>query len=393
MNPWRSLAGLPRDVWVLFTVTLVNRSGTMVMPFLALYVSRELALGNGLAGWMLTTIGLCGLVVAPLSGRLVDRFGAVRVLNASLFGAGAVLLGFPFARSVPALFAAVAAWAVMNEMMRPASLAVAADAAPPELRKQSFAVSRLAVNLGMSIGPVIGGFLAERSYALLFIVNAATSLAAGMLLLALPLELRWAAKRDASAAPGETAPALPWWSGDARLVAMLVASVPVGIVFFQVLGAMPLYLERDLKLTESTIGLVFAVNTVLIVLFEVPLNDAMAGWSHRASLVTGAAFTALGFGALAFAIGPWSAALTVAVWTIGEMILFPSQAAYVSELAPPEHRGRYMGLYTMTFAVAFSAAPWLGTRLLDSIGGPALWVCTFAFGLLSAALYARVART
>ena len=390
MNPWKSLAGLPRDVWVLFAVTLVNRAGTMVLPFLALYVSKELGHGNAVAGWVLTACGLSGFVIAPIAGRLADRLGATKVLNASLFLSAGILLLFPFARSLPALFAVVIAWSLVAETMRPASLATAADAAPPELRKQSFAVSRLAVNLGMSIGPVIGGFLAERSYALLFVANATSSLLAGMLLLLMPLELRWAAKRTAGAAPPA---ALPWWSGDRRLVAVLLASLPVGLVFFQILAAMPLYLERDLAMSESTIGLVFAVNTVLIVLFEVPLNDAMAGWSHRASLVTGTLFTAAGFGALAFAVGPVSAALTVAVWTVGEMILFPSQSAYISELAPPEHRGRYMGLYTMTFAFAFSAAPWVGTRLLDSVGGPALWVCTFAIGLLSAALYARVART
>ena len=322
MNPWKSLRGLPRDVWVLFTVTLVNRAGTMVLPFLALYIAEENGLGFGrtVAGGVLTAYGAIALVMGPVAGRLADRFGAVAVMKISLIGSGIVLLAFPFARTLPALVLVTVLWGAVAELLRPASLAIAADAAPPEQRRQAFAVNRLAVNLGMSVGPVAGGFLAEHSYALLFVADAATGLLAALLLFLLPLELKWASPH-VRAEPG--AAAASWWVGDRRLLFVLAACIPVALVFFQLMAALPLYLKQDLHMGESTLGFVFGVNTVLIVLTEVPLNAAMARWSHRASLSLGAALTAIGFGALAIVTGPISAAGTVVIWTVGEMVLFP----------------------------------------------------------------------
>lgn len=390
VNPWRSLGGLPRDVWVLFVVSLVNRAGTMVMPFLALYIAETNGLGFGasVAGGVIMAYGAVALVMGPIAGRLADRFGAVNVMKASLIGSAAVLALFPFARSLPALVAVTLAWALAAELLRPAALAIAADAAPPEQRRASFAVSRLAVNLGMSIGPVAGGFLAEISYSFLFYVDAATSLAAAGLLFLLPLELRWAAPREvarrAPDTPGRT------WVSDTRLLWVLAASLPTALVFFQLIAALPLYMKRELAMGESVVGMVFAVNTVLIVLTEVPLNAAMSRWSHRKSMATGAIFTAVGYGALAFAVGPVTTAMTVVLWTVGEMILFPSLSAYVSELSPAEQRGRYMGLYAMNFSLAFAIGPWIGTRLLETIGGPALWLLCLGVGLLSAVMFLRV---
>lgn len=391
LNPWNSLRGLPRDVWVLFVVSLVNRAGTMVMPFLALYIAEKNGLGFGasVAGAVITGYGIVALVMGPIAGRLADRFGPVNVMKVSLIGSAAALTLFPFAHTVPALVGVTTLWAAFAELLRPAALAVAADAAPPEQRRASFAVSRLAVNLGMSVGPVAGGFLAEISYSFLFYVDAATSLAAAMLLFALPLELKWGAKRET---PAETAIATPGrtWITDTRLLWVLAASLPVALVFFQLIAALPLYMKRDLRMGESVVGMVFAVNTILIVLTEVPLNAAMSRWSHRKSLATGAIFTALGYGALVFAIGPVSTAMTVILWTIGEMILFPSLSAYISDLSPAEQRGRYMGLYSMNFSLAFAIGPWAGARLLDSIGGPPLWILCCGVGLLSAVMFLRV---
>ena len=392
MNPWRSLRGLPRDVWVLFVVSLVNRAGTMVMPFLALYIAEAngLDFGASVAGGAIMAYGVVALVMGPIGGRLADRFGAVTVMKVSLLGTGAVLAIMPVARTIPSLVAVMLLWALFAELLRPASLAIAADAAPPEQRRASFAVGRLAVNLGMSIGPVAGGFLAEISYSFLFYVDAATSVAAAALLFVLPLELKWAAPR---AAPGEPAPATTpgrTWMTDTRLLWVLAASLPVALVFFQLIAALPLYMKRDLRMSESMVGIVFSVNTILIVLTEVPLNAAMSRWSHRMSLATGAVFTAVGYGALVFAIGPISTAMTVVLWTIGEMILFPSLSAYISDLSPAEQRGRYMGLYAMNFSIAFALGPWLGTRVLDTIGGPWLWVACFGVALLSAVMFLRV---
>ena len=390
-NPWRGLEGLPREVWLLFGTTLVNRAGTMALPFLVLYLTRGLGLPAGHAGFALAVFGLGAMVGAPLAGRLSDQVGPLQVMRGSLLLSGAVLLVFPLLGSYPALLAATFVWAVIGESFRPASLAVVGDLVPPEQRKAAFAVSRLAINLGMSVGPAVGGFLATVSFPALFLVDGATSLAAGVLLVLVPW--RAAGGTRPPAEPHEDSLAAP--TGvlrDRRARVLLVAMFLVGVVFLQHEGAMPVFLVRDLHFTEAFYGLLFTVNTLLIILLEVPLNTAMAGWPHRPALVLGALLTAAGFGLLAVASSPAAVIATVVVWTFGEMILFPTSAAYVAEIAPAGRRGEYMGAYSMAFSLAFVVGPWAGTALLDRLGGGVLWTATFVCGAVAAGVMAAVDR-
>jgi len=155
-------------------------------------------------------------------------------------------------------------------------------------------------------------------------------------------------------------------------------------VFFQIDATLPLYLVDDLSLPVSFFGLLFTLNTMLIILIEVPLNLATAHWPHRRALVLGALLFAVGFGALAFATGPLSVAATVVIWTFGEMILFPVAASYVSELAPPSRRGEYMGAYWMAFALAMMIGPLAGTLFMARYGATALWLIVLVVGLFAA---------
>jgi MFS family permease len=135
---------------------------------------------------------------------------------------------------------------------------------------------------------------------------------------------------------------------------------------------------------------VFTVNTLLIVFLEVQINTSTAHWPHGRCLALGASLTAAGFGALAFARGPWSVMATVVVWTFGEMILLPGMSAYAADIAPADRRGEYMGLYSMAFGAAFTVAPWLGTELLDRLGANVLWGAMFALAMVSAAAMSRL---
>jgi predicted MFS family arabinose efflux permease len=388
-NPWSGLRGLPRDVWALALTTLVNRMGTMALPFLVLYLTRSLHFTPGDAAFALASFGVGSLVSAPLAGKLCDRVGAYRVMVGALLASGVVMMAYPLVHGLPAIVALTVLWAVLGEAFRPANLTALADATRPEDRKRANALVRLAVNLGMSIGPAVGGLLATISFSALFVVDGATTLlAAGVLVAA----YRGARARPAAAAPapGAAPPRVPGGVlRDRRMLSFLMASSLVAAVFFQHVGAMPLYLVRDLHLTEAHYGMLFAVNTVLIVLFEVQVNTATAHWSHRRGLVVGSLLCTVGFGALAFATGLWSAAATVLVWTLGEMILFPGMSAYVADVAPPERRGEYMGAYQMSFGLAFAVAPWAGTTVLDRFGGQAVWAATAVCGVAATAVIAR----
>jgi len=402
LNPWRDLGGLPREVWVLFAATLVNRAGTMALPFLVLYLTRRLGYPAGRAGLILTVYGVSALVVGPIAGRLSDRFGPLRVMKTSLVLSGLVLLAFPLARGA-GIAVATALLAVTSESFRPANLSIISSLVAAERRKAAFALNRLAVNIGMSIGPALGGLLATVSFPTLFRVDGATSIAAGIILalsfrrVTTPEETNGAkpggAKSDETAEPGKATTFLRRQFGvfaDRRLVYFLAALLPLLLVLFQNESVMPLFLVRDLGMTEAGYGLMFTINTAIIILLEVPLNTAIAGWPHRRTLVSGALLFAAGFGALALVNSPAGVAATVVVWTFGEMILLPGSSAYVADIAPPERRGEYMGLFTMSFSLAFAVGPWVGTNVYERHGPRAVWLGTLALGLLSAALLWRV---
>ncbi|HZF11930.1 MAG TPA: MFS transporter [Thermoanaerobaculia bacterium] len=422
LNPWSGLKGLSARLWLLATATLINRAGTMVLAFLTLYLTKTQGYTAAQAGAFLALYGGVAIGAAPLAGRLCDRFGPLPVIVAGLLSNGLVLLAFPWAHG-PWIVLATFAMAATNETTRPAALAAVTAWSAPEERRMGFALIRLAINLGVSIGPALGGFLATRSFRFLFWIDGATALAAGVVLLAVAARLgltgRVVSDRQERAAggaqtrppgsdtlrvqavdaPSSPAPAdprrrrdaSPWTDG--RFLIFLAVNLLVTMVFFQHNSTMALYVVQTLGLSTAIYGLMFTLNTLVIVLLEVPINAAMADWPFRRSLALGALLSGLGFGGLALVSSAWGVAATVLVWTFGEMILFPTAAAFSAHCAPPERQGAYMGLYSMSSAAAFALGPWAGTRLLAAWGGPVLWGIVFLCGLVAAGLFWRMAET
>ena len=153
---------------------------------------------------------------------------------------------------------------------------------------------------------------------------------------------------------------------------------------------MALFLVQDLSLSAAAYGLLFTVNTLMIVFLEVPINLATGHWSHRRTLVLGTALCAAGFGALAVTRSLGAVIASTAVWTFGEMLLFPGMANYLTAIAPEKRRGEYMGLAQMMMGLAFTVGPWAGLQILARYGGRALWISMLALGLVSAFLLSRV---
>jgi predicted MFS family arabinose efflux permease len=365
----------------------------MVLPFFVLYLTREAGLSARQASLYVLLYGAGSLVAAPFAGRLSDRVGPIRIMRGSLFLSGSLLLAFPFVRGRVAIAAMTVALSVAAESFRPANLTIFGDLVQPELRKAGFAVNRLAVNLGMSIGPALGGFLATISFRWLFVVDGATSLAAAVILLAstFPPHRRGSVETPVEEAVSDLAHGGPAHR-DRRLLLFLLAFFPAIFVFFQHISSLPLYLVQDLGLSAAAYGLLFTVNTLMIVFLEVPFNLATRHWPHRRTLVLGSILCALGFGLLALANGIWTVAATTVVWTVGEMLLFPGMADYLTAIAPERRRGEYMGLAQMMMGLAFTLGPWGGLQILARLGGRALWIVMGAFGLASAALLSRVVR-
>ncbi len=383
LNPWKDLAGLPRESWLIALATLVNRAGTMVMPFLVLFLTRDRGLAATRAGFAIAVYGAVALVWSPIAGRLGDAWGQLRMVKASLFASAAVLMAVPLFHSYASILFGMVLLAFASEPVRPATMALVSHLAPPQRRRQAFALNRLAVNLGMSVGPALGGFLAESSFRALFWVDAATSLVAGLVLSVIPFRAPRHFHDPTAVQPGTAL-------RDGKLLYVLAALLPVLMVFFQHVSTMPLYLVDTLGFRPSVYGSLFAVNTLVIVLTEVRLNTLTGHWPFGRTLAIGALLATLGFAALAIAHSLPAVVATVLVWTAGEMILFPTMSAYISELAPPARRGEYLGFYTMAFGVAFSLGPWLGTLVFQHLGPVTLWALCLPAGCISVWALARV---
>lgn len=373
-----AFSGLNRAVWLLALTTLVNRSGTMVLPFLILYLTQKQGFEPTDAGKALGIYGVGGVLGSYLGGWLCDRMPPRRVMVGSLAlsGVGFITLGQLDSRA--AILVNIFLLAVVGEGFRPANGAAVAAASPPELRTRAFALNRLAVNLGMSLGPTIGGFLAMIDYAWLFLVDGVSSLiAAGVLAVAFHTEDRKAEESPKTAVAPERSP----WR-DRPFLAMMALFFLLAMITFQMTSTFPLTLRDLYGFHEGRIGLVMAINTVLIVLFEMVLVHRVSGLDPLRLVGIGGFFFGVGMALLPFGSGFAYAAFTVVVWTIGEMLAFPMSAGAVANRAGEANMGLYMGLYMLSFEGAWVFAPVLGTWVYQVYGAKTLWLGCGVVGLV-----------
>ena len=368
-------SGLPRAAWALALLELVNRSGTMVVFFLTLYMTRHLGFSLAETGRAMSAYGLGSVVGTYFGGRLCDRIGAYHVQKISLASCGVLLVALSLPRTPWAVAGLLFFLAVAHEALHPANATATAQICAPELRPRGFALHRLAGNLGVSIGPVVGGFLALSDYRWLFWVDGLTSLAAaGLALWLLP-----------TAGPHDGTHGRPTRSAwrDRGFVAILPLALGVGLIFVQMINAFPVYMRTAYGLAENAIGGLLAVNTTMIVTIEMLLMH----WLRRARpgrvASVGALLLGLGFALMPLGHGGLYAVFTVMVWTMGEILTLPMLMTLVSTRADEASQGEYQGLCSLAFAAAWVIGPSLGMGIYGRFGSEALW---YACGLLGIAL-------
>ena len=368
-------SGLPRAAWLLALIEFVNRSGVMVLFFLTLYMTRRLGFSLADAGRAMSAYGLGSVIGTYFGGRLCDRIGAYHVQKISLASAGILLIALSWPRTPLTVALMLFLLAIAQEALHPANATATAKICAAELRPKGFALNRLAGNLGVSIGPVAGGFLALVDYRWLFWVDGLTSLvAAGLALTLLP-----------SAGPHDgqrPAPTRRAWR-DLGFLAMLPLIFGVGLIFVQMLNAFPLYMRMAYGLRENAIGGLFTVNTLLIVTVEMILMHALRRARPARVVSLGTLLLGLGFSLLPLGRGLPYAAVTVMVWTMGEILTVPMLMTLVSTRADESAQGEYQGLCSLAFAMAWVIGPSLGMTIYGRLGGDALW---YACGGLGVAL-------
>jgi predicted MFS family arabinose efflux permease len=386
-----AFSGLNGTVWLLAFASLINRAGTMVLPFLVLYLTEDQGFSDTAAGQALAVYGLGAVVGSYFGGWLCDRIPPRLIMISSLVLTAAGFLTLERMDSRPEILAAMFLLSVVGEAFRPANFAAVAAVAEPGRITQSFSLIRLAINIGMTLGPAVGGFLALRSYSWLFQIDALTCLSASVLLLVAfrPAVAPARSEKEGAAGAGDAAATAagpvrsPW--GDPFFLALVVLFFVLATVLFQISSTYPLTLRDVYSFSEDTIGVVLAINTFLIVLFEMVIVHAVREWNQLRLAGAGCLLFCLGFGLLPFGAGlslPFAyVAATVVVWSFGEMLSMPISSGLVANRADERSRGRYMGLYLLAFSLAFVVAPLIGTWIYQHWGARTLWILCAATGV------------
>ncbi|MGB3543254.1 MDR family MFS transporter [Rubrivirga sp.] len=362
-----ALEAYPRPFWALVVGTFVNRTGLVVIPFLALFLTAERGYSVQLATLAVSLYGGGAFTGGLAGGWLSDRIGRRPVLLLSLGGAAAPVAAIPFAPTFATIAATSFAFGFLGEMYRPAVSAVVADLLPGERRARGYAVVYWAINLGAAIGPALGGWLASRSYTGLFVLEGVTLLGYAALIAVEVPETKPVEAEGASVVL-DLGPV----ARDGALAAVSVAVLLVGIGFFQLFTTLPIVMT-DLGLSEFDFGLVVAVNGGLIVLVGLPVAAYVGERMTSLWVPASVALMALGIACQVPASTFWAYAACAVIWTVGEMAFLPVVPTIVAGLAPTELRGSYQGVYHAAWGLSKMIAPALGGLVLANASSSALW--------------------
>ncbi|WP_030804402.1 MDR family MFS transporter [Streptomyces sp. NRRL F-2799] len=383
-----SASGLPRAFWWLWASTLVNRLGAFVATFMALYLTLDRGYSATFVGLVAALHGLGGVVSSLGAGVMADRLGRRPTLLIAQVGTAVsvALLGF---MHDPVAIAAVAFLVgAANNASRPAVQAMMADIVRPEDRVRAFSLNYWALNLGFAVSSVAAGFIAEFSYLAGFLIEAGMTLACAVLVF---LKLPESRPAPVAKEAGEPKTGLGTVLRDRRYMAVVGLSFLVALLFMQGSVGLPVAMGQA-GFSPADYGTAIAVNGVLIVALQIPVTRFIEHRDPRRLLVISSLLAGYGFGLTAFAGSLGVFALTVCVWTLAEIVNAPTQTGLVVRLSPVHGRGRYQGVYSLSWSVAALVAPLMSGTVIDHLGAEWLWGACAVIGTVAGLGYALLMR-
>lgn len=371
---------LPRTYWFLWTGTLVNRLGGFVFTFLAIYLTDVRHFTVEQAGVVVALFGVGAMFAGPVGGVLADRIGRRATMLLSMTLGPAAMLQLGFASSRAQMQVAAVALGFLGDFYRPAVQATVADVVPEAARTKAYGYLYWAVNLGFSGAALLAGLVAKKSFTLLFVLDAATTFAFGVIVFLAVPETR--PQRDVT----RPRSSLLTPFRDLRFIGFVATQLLVIEIFHQGSVGLPVDMRAH-GVEPAWFGALMAVNGVLIVLLQPSVVRLVQRVRPSRALALGALTTGLGFGLTGLASSVPVYALTIVVWTLGELSFTPVTPAVVSAFAPVDARGAYQGTYQLAWGIAACTAPALGSRILGHFGGHTLWAACAAVGAIAATLF------
>jgi predicted MFS family arabinose efflux permease len=366
-----AFGGLSREAWLLAAVMFINRSGAMVVPFLSVYLTESMGFSLKQAGILLSLFGVGSMCGTFLGGWLTDRIGHFKVQFFSLVLGGSWFFVMVQLQSFAFFAGGIFVLSTLTECLRPANASSVSSYARPENVTRAFSLNRMAINLGFSIGPALGGILATISFKWLFLADGFTCLAAGAFFF-FYFRHRQGHAPVSKEQRQQPQTRTPYRDGLFLLFAVLCCCYAVA--FFQFFSTMPLYFRQVYQLSKLEIGGLLAFNGLLVFGLEMVivylLGDKHALWKL---IVTGLLLLAAAFALLNLLHGFWVLVLSVLLMSLSEMFAMPFMSTLTVQRSGPYNRGSYMGLYSLSYSAAHILGPFLGTTTIANHGFETLW--------------------
>ena len=384
-------SGLSKQTWLLSLIMLINRSGTMVVPFMSLYLtSPEMGYSVGEAGIVFGLFGAGAFSGAWLGGRLTDKIGFYPVQLFTLTVGGILFMVLGQMNTYPLICIFTFLLSFVNEAFRPANSTAIAFFSKEENRTRSYALNRLAINLGWAVGSALGGFLADINYELLFWVDGFTNIGAALLM--------WLLLKPVSyKAPHKTTindPLVQSAYKDKTYLSFAFITMLFACCFFQMFNNLPVYFKRDLHFSKPFIGLIMAANGIIIALVEMVLIYKLEGKKKSTFYITIGVFM-VGLSFLLLNIpgsGVPIAISMIVLVTLGEILSMPFMNSYWIARTQPSNRGQYAALYTMAWSAAQTLGPMGGAQLAEHAGFTVLWWTVGGLSIIASLFFWRLHR-
>ena len=381
--------GLSREAWMLSIVMLINRSGSMVLPFLGVYMTDHLKFSLENAGIVLSFYGIGSVLGSWLGGFLTDKFGEYYIQSWSLFLSAPIFLIIPFFPSVEMMAVLIFLQSTISDTFRPANSVAITKYARPENLTKAFSLNRMAINLGFSIGPALGGILSGISYNFLFIVNGIGAVTAGIIYVIFFRRrnkiFREKKKLEPTKPIEKTVTKSPYKDYPFLLYSFLCAVFAV--CFFQFFNTIPLFYKDVAKLDQSTIGFILGYSGFIIVLLEMPLVSLAERVLKIPQILSiGIIMSGVSYLLLLFGSNIPLLLLSMSILSIAEIWVLPFMSTVTALRAERGNKGAYMGLNGIAFSFSFIFTPFLGTYVLSHFGFDSLWIGSFAILMVTAFL-------
>lgn len=381
--------GLSREAWMLSIVMLINRSGSMVLPFLGVYMTDHLKFSLENTGIVLSFYGIGSVLGSWLGGFLTDKFGEYYIQSWSLFLSAPIFIIMPFFSSVDMMALLIFLQSAISDTFRPANSVAITKYARPENLTKAFSLNRMAINLGFSIGPALGGILSGISYNFLFIVNGIGAVTAGIIYVIFFRRrnkiFREKKKLEPTKTIEKTVTKSPYKDYPFLLYSFLCAVFAV--CFFQFFNTIPLFYKDVAKLDQSTIGFILGYSGFIIVLLEMPLVSLAERVLKIPQILSiGIIMSGVSYLLLLFGSNIPLLLLSMSILSIAEIWVLPFMSTVTALRAERGNKGAYMGLNGIAFSFSFIFTPFLGTYVVSHFGFDSLWIGSFAILMVTAFL-------